>query len=364
MLEGVTSNQVIAIATTGLFLVGLAQVILKWTEVQKRNSVENRPSPTLFSTKESPVIQATNGVPSFQQLTNGIQTDPKRMGFAERLYESGLAQFNRYVNNRDAVIEESRREMTSLTSHLSQTEVSLAGTVGKKLATDINEEQKVATQKQYLDLSPQGQILAQHKRNEIDALRTIARDLEKNVPRTDYTSVKERIASGNAPLDSIVSELPISWQDIRNLNDRVERPRFTEKPEKREFLHVMFITGDKGLLEDKRAEKDGDWIISDRHNMMVPYQKPVPRSQLREFGKPPVQIGEVVIVNQDPSSEWETEFWRQGGRLDQVYLRAKRGMSPDQLWSAYRRRLIRRAVWTMAGVMTIVDVAIIIAKFL
>ena len=32
---------------------------------------------------------------------------------------------------------------------------------------------------------------------EIEAQRSIARDLAKNVPRTDFTSVKARIAAGN-----------------------------------------------------------------------------------------------------------------------------------------------------------------------
>ena len=64
---------------------------------------------------------------------------------------------------------------------------------------------------------------------------------------------------------------------------------------------------EQGLLEDKRAERDGDWIISKKHNMMVPYQDPIPQYALLEEGMSPVLKGMVVVINQDPSSEWETD---------------------------------------------------------
>ena len=318
----------------------------------------------LYPGKEFPAIHATNGIPTFRQLMEGIEVDPKRLGIAERLYEAGLAQFNHYVNNRDGVIETSRGQMTNLANSLSQSEVALAESIGISMAADGDDDQREALQAQYDDLAPQAQIYAQHKRQEIDALRRIARDLEKNVPGTDYMSVKARIASGDVTLDSVMTELPVSWQDLRTLNKRVERPKPRGKPPKRKFLHVMFMMQAKGLLEDKHAEKDGEWIISDKHDLMVPYQEPVPRYEHIEPDKPPVQKGEIVVFNQNPTSEWVTEFWRQGGRLDQVYLRAKNGMSPEQLWSAYRRRLIRNVGWVFAGVAALVDVAIIMAIYL
>ena len=364
MLEDLTSNQVIAAATTALFLVGLGQLYLKWVGVRNRNSVENKSSPTLFSTTESPTIHATNGVPTLQQLIESIEIDAKRMGLAERLYDTGLEQFNRYVNNRDGVIEESRSEMASLAHSLSGSDISLAEIVGIALATSTNQKEREAAQVKYDGLEPQAQTYAQHKRRELESQRTIARDLEKNVRRTDYTSVKARISSGNTSLDSITSELPISWQSLRTLNDKVERPRAIEKPPSRKFLHVMFHTREQGILEDKRAEKDGDWIISDRHNMMVPYQEPTRLFKFVHHGKPPVQTGEVIVIDQDPSSEWETEFWRQGGRLDQVYLRARAGRSPEQLRSAYRRQQITRAGWLVGSLILIIDIILVTTKYL
>ena len=344
----------------------LAVALLVWRLPKpSKNEITREPRRfELYPSKEFPEIHATNGVPALQQLTDDLELDARRLGVAERLYAAGLAQFNHYVNSRERVIEESRAQMTNLANFLNQSEIALAESVGISLATDNHPGRKAEVQAQYSEMSPQAQIYAQHKRSEIDALRRIARDLEKNVPRTDYTSVKARIASGNVKLSSVMSELPISWQDIRTLNDKFERPKITGKPPKREFLHVTFIMRQKGLLEDKRAEKDGDWIISDKHDMMVPYQDPVPRFELKEWGEHPVQKGEIVIINQDPTSEWDTEFWRQGGRLDQVYLRAKSGMAPDQLWSAYRRRLIRKAAWIFAGVMAMVNLAIVVAKYL
>ena len=352
---------VVALPATAIIIAPLAWRMPRHSEdFSSREATRFR----LYPGKEFPAIHATNGIPTLRQLMEGIEVDPKRLGIAERLYEAGLAQFNHYVNNRDGVMETSRGQMTNLANCLSQSEVALAESIGNSMAADGDDDKREALQAQYDDLAPQAQIYAQHKRQEIDALRRIARDLEKNVPRTDYTSVKARIASGAVTLDSVMSELPVSWQDLRTLNKRAERPKPRGKPPKRKFLHVRFMLQAKGLLEDKHAEKDGEWIVSDKHDLMVPYQEPVPRYEHIEPDKPPVQKGEIVVFNQDPTSEWDTEFWRQGGRLDQVYLRAKNGMSPEQLWSAYRRRLIRNVGWVLAGIAALVDIAIIMAIYL
>ena len=227
--------------------------------------------------------------------------------------------------------------MASLAGSLSETEICKAEGIRKSLAEIEDCEQGEAAQTEYRDWSPQAQIYAQHKRHETEAMRSIARDLETKTPRTDYTSVKARIASGNVKLDSILSELPVTWQDIRTLNERAERPKIKEKPPKRERLHVKFMMRDRGLLEDRRAERDGDWIISDKHDMMAPHQAPMPTFVQLEEGAPPVREGEAVIITQDQGSEWDTEFWRKDGRLDQVYLCAKSGMAPERLRSADRR---------------------------
>ncbi len=299
----------------------------------------------LYPGSDSPTIHATSGVPTLSQLLGGIDLDPKKLDLAERLYEYGLEQFNCYVNNRDGVIEDSRLQMASLATSLDQSELYLAESIGVSLASTEDCEQRAEVQRQYNDLSPQAQIYAQHKRRETDTLRRIARDLKTNTPRTDYTSVKSQIASGNVNLDTLLSELPFFWQRIRILDEKVERPRFKGKPPKREFLHVKFMTRDHGLLEDKRAEKDGNWIISDKHSYMVPYQPPA------DLWK-----GKAVIITHDATSEWETEFWRQGGRMDQVYQRAARGESPEQFQSTYRRRQINNFGWIAGTAFLIADI--------
>ena len=242
MFESLTSNQVIAVATLGIFLVGLGQLYLKRVELTNRDSAGNIPSPTLFSTAEPQTIHAISGVPTLQQLIEDIELDTRRMGVAERLYESGLAQFNRYVNNRDGVTKDSHVEMANLAPSLSGSDLSLAESVGIELATSTSREERAAAQARYDRLGPPAQIYAQHKRRELEAMSTIARDLEKDIPRTDYTLVKALIATGNVKLDSIMSELPIPWQSLRTLNGTVDRPRITEKPPPRKFLHVIFHT--------------------------------------------------------------------------------------------------------------------------
>jgi len=285
-------------------------------------------------------IHATNGVPTLEQLIVGIDLDAKRMGLAERVYEIGLAQFNRYINNRDGVICNAKSQVDGLVKHLRAEEMICAKRLGLALAKSSNDEEESDVEEKYEELSPYAQIYAQHKRIESEALKQIAKDLEMNVPRTDYTAVKAQISSGVSDIDTIMSDLPVPWREIRSLSKKVERPKATGKPPKREYLHVKFMTRDHGLLEDNRAEKDGDWIISDKQGYMVPYQPPADLWEVKEFGKPHIWKGKAVIITHDATSEWETEFWRQGGRMDQVYQRAARGESPEQLWSAYRRRQI------------------------
>ena len=350
-----------------LVLAGAAVIIalLNWRMPRhpRDDTYRQLPRYKLYPGKEFPTVHVSNGIPTLQQLTEDMQLDSERLGIAERLYESGLAQFNHYVNNRDSVIERSRQLMSDLANSLSQPELALAESIGVCMTMEGADDEKTAVQEQYDNLSPQAQIYAQHKRREVDALRRIARDLEKDVPRTDYTALKARIASGAVTLDSVVSELPNPWQEIRSLNNRAERARVTRKPPRRTFFHVEFVTA-MGLSEDRHAEKDGDWIISRKHGLMSPFQEPVPIYELREENKPPVRKGEVIVISQDPSSEWDTEFWRRGGRLDQVYLRAKYGESPEQLRRAYRGQIIRRLGWALAGSLTLANVALVAAKYL
>ena len=196
------------------YLLGVDQGILTATPAGKCARIE------AYQAKDVQAIHSTNGVPTLSQLTEGIQLHPARLGRARRLYDIGLDQFNHYVNNRDGLIEEARVGMASLANNLCQAEILKARRYWGISCSKEDCEQREAAQAQYRDLSPQAQIYAQHKRQETDALRSIARDLETNMPRTDYTSVRARIASGTVKLEpSILSELPVLWQAIRTLNE-------------------------------------------------------------------------------------------------------------------------------------------------
>ena len=310
-----------------------------------------------------PTIHSTNGIPTLPQLIEGLDLDAKELGRAGRLYDIGFEQFNHYVNNRDGVIEESRVQMARLASDLGEREIRLSERIGLSLAADGDCEQKEAVRLQYEDLSPQGRLYAQHKRREAMATTRMARDLEKDVPRTDYTTVRSLIASGSVKLDSILSELPVSWQDIRNLQLKPYKPSVVRRPPRREFLHVQVMTRSRELLEDTRAERDGDWIISKRHGFLVPYQNPIPKYALTLEGAPPIRTGEIVVITHDQGSEWDTKFWRKGGRIDQVYLRAKNGMAPEQLERAYRKWVANRVAWSANGVLFVLLVVLIAARF-
>ena len=313
----------------------------------------------LYRRTEVPSIHATSGVPTLQQLTEGMALDARKQGVAERLYEIGLEQFNHYVNNRGGVIAESRQAMTSLAQGMSPSEVSLAESVGESLAAAASDKQEEAAESQYDLLSSPAQIYARHKQRESGAQKRIARDLAKRVPRTDYTSVKTQIATGDASLDSLLSELPIFWQSIRSLNDPVNRPKVSGRPPKPKFFHAVFVLRDQGILVDERAEKDGDWLVSTKHRLQVPYQDPVRRYHMVGEGMPLEAKGEVIVINRNPSSEWDTEYWRQRGRLDQLYLRARNGMAPDQLRKTYRLQLINKVAWTICSLVFIADLILL-----
>lgn len=350
-----------------LAISALAITILAWIFPKDRKAEDIAVSQeySQFRFTELPaLINDITGIPPLRQLTAGMKLDDKGMVLAEKLYKAGLAQFNHFVNNRDSIIEESRREMERLANHLGESEISLAEMTARTLATATDEKQQEAAQIQYELLSHEAQTYADHKRTEIDIERRNARDFFKNVPRTDYTSVKARIASGAVRLDAILSDLPVRWQAIRTLNDKVERPPLKEKPPKQEFLHLKIMTEDRKLLEDERAERDGDWILSYKHDIVVPYQEPVPLYVPVEWGKPPVQKGEVVVITKDPDTEWDTELWRQGGYLDQLYLRARTGRLPEQLQRAWRKRLLKRTGWVFFFLVAIVDIGLFVTLYL
>ena len=340
-------------------VIGLIIQVLNW-RFPKRSGPEAGAGTSryvVYGRPEPPTIHATSGVPTLQQLVEGMDLSPKAMGIAELLHEGGLSQFNHYINNRDGVIEDARRNMAELSDSLSQSEISIAEEIGLALARVSGSVERQSAKERSRSLALDGRNYAQYKCKEHDAQLRITRDLEKGVPRTDYTSVKARIAEGSATLSSIVSELPIQWQAIRTLNDRIARPpEPIRKPRKREFLHVMFLTSDQGVLEDKKAERDGNWIVSHKHDMLVPYQEPTRVLEFRHSNRRPLPVGEMVVIDQDPGPEWETELWRQGGFLDRAFLRARAGTSPEQLRRSYQLRQVRILVWGVIGALILANV--------
>ena len=366
----ITSGQVTAAATVGLLLatvglvtVGVLQLVAMGRRLKNRLDDVNS-TLTVYPGGEFPKIHATGGVPSLQQLTQDIEVDPRDRRRARALYDMGLAQFNHYVNNRDGVVTESRHAMTSLVDQMAESEISLAASTGVALDT-ADEDEMPETLIQYNSLRPQAQIYAQHKRREHEALQTIANDLLKNVPRTDYTSVKSLIELGEVPLDTILSELPVPWQELRAINHVESGRPSVNKPPRREYIHTIFLTRDGRILEDKRTERDGKWLRSDKHNMLVPYQEPVPVFRAHRAGEPPISAGESrIVIDRDPGPEWVTEFWRQGGYRDQQFLLARDGRLPEQIRSAYRRRQIRIALWSVVSILAVVDVVMFTVKYL
>ena len=341
----------VGIATLAVGIAMVAVGIAPWIFPKVRNQPDPDPRkmPKPYRTTTTVTLRSTSGTPTFQQLVDGLSLKPKPRGLAEKLYETGLEQFNHPVNNRDGTIIEARQQIADMSTELIHEERTAAEQIGITLARAKGKAEKTNAELQYNALQPNAKTLAQHKRREVEAQTTITRDLECNVQRTDYTAVKRRIASGAVDLTSIMAELPISWQSIRTLNEKVDRPKCNGKPHRQEWFHVEFHMVDGRVLEDKRAEKDGEWISSHKQGFLVPCPPPTRILEFNDRGKAVPTGKSVLIVDQDPSSEWETEFWRQGGYMDQTYLRARAGTLPYQLRRAHRQRQIRKLQWCLTG---------------
>ena len=317
-----------------------------------------------FANTDYPNIHATNGVPSLDQLLAGIDLDPLGMRVAMELYASGLAQYNHYLNNLDGVIAEAHSVTSELKGDLSGDELHLAEQVGIGLASS-QEEERCKAQSEYEYLAPKVQIYAGYRHREHAAQKAIASALRHNLHRTDFTSVKKRIASGDVPLPAVVSELPITWQDITAMHRKAEYQEPKEKPPKRERIHAIFVTSDMSVLEDKCVERDGNWMSSEKHDFLVPYQKPVPILRFKYPGKPPLPTGKyVAVVNRKHGTEWDIEFWRRGGHLDSVYERSKKGTMPSQLRKSYLRRQVRKSVLLAACALWAVSIILLAYRFL
>ena len=333
-----------------------------WTWLLRGRSRDATTIPKPFQPVQEPVMEDSAGTPSLQQLTQGMKLNPKATQLAETLYDLGLEQYNHPVNNRDRIVHESRKIMAELASILDLDQLKLADGIGRTAASAEHERDESQQETINLMLSPNAKMYAQHKRRECEALASIAKDLEKNVPRTDYMFLKQRIASGETGLDSIVDQLPIIWQSIRTLNEKVETPNLKRKPPRPEKVIAEYNMPDGRILRDKRAEIDGDWLTSHKYNFLTPCPPPTQKLRRTRMGNIPRTGEQIRDVRRAPSSEWLTEFWRQAGYMDQVYLRASTGTLPYQLRRAYRRRQIRKVQWSVLAAGIIANIAIFIIK--
>ena len=374
MLDFIASDQGMAILNIATLVVmtilgtaTLVVAVLAWRRPKRNaNGIDTAKLVSMFKASSDPhgsTVHAASGVLTLQQLTVGMELSAKDKGLAQVLYDIGSEQFKHYVNNRDGVIAEARQQMDCLCARISPLEIRLAKDIGISLATADGDELRI-TRARYDALGPSVKTYAQYIRREYEAEQSIARDLQNDVPRTDYMAVRSSIASGGVSLGSIASALPVPWQEIMSINDKIQLITPSAKPPKRELVNLLMYTDDEGVLQDKHAERDGKWINSEKLNVLVPYQKPVPLYQYRHHHRPPVCVGKVMVVNRNHSSEWDTEFWRQGGYLDQTYLRYKSGTHPEQLRRSYRWRRAQRAGWTLVGVLVVVNIVLFAMRFL
>lgn len=280
---------------------------------------------------------------SLEFLTQDIPLPTKRhKRLCYALYESGRAQFDAKPNNRRGIIEQAQREMATLGQNISSAERDVAESLGIVRAQLPKEENgKVAGD--IGNLSVKAQLYARYKTIEVETLLSLERDLSKEIPITDYTEVKKRVAEG-ASLAQVRDDLPIPWQKI--LDIPCPMPESRAKPTKPVYVPVTLVTED-GVFKDDKAERDGEWIISDKLGIVHPYSDMVPHYKFRNFNSPPVLSGKRLVITWDAPPEWDTKFWSKGGYLDQVFLRTARGEDP---WTLRRKQLRSRIQMTAMAI--------------
>lgn len=253
------------------------------------------------------------------------------------LYDSGRAQFEVAINNRNGIIEKAQREMAELGSSLSDEELAAAKKLGiAKARSPEAEIVKVAWD--LGNLLAKAQLYAEHKTIKEKTLLSLARDMGKGIPITDYTEVKKRLAEG-ASLAQVIDDLPIPWQKIREIPWPM--PYSHAKPTKPDYISVIKIT-EEGVSEDNKAERDGEWVVSDKLDIVYPLLDMVPHYKFINPTGPPVLAGKSLVITRDAPPEWETKLWGKGGYLDQVFLRAAKGEDPKTL---RRKQLNSRIQW-------------------
>lgn len=278
---------------------------------------------------------------SLEFLTQDIPLPTKRhKRLCYALYESGRAQFDAEPNNRMGIIEQAQRKMAMLGQNISSAERDAAESLGTTRARLPKEETGRVTG-DIGNLSAEAQLYAWHKTIEVEALLSLARDLAKKIPITDYTEVKRRITEG-ASLAQVIDDLPIPWQKIRDIPWPM--PESRAKPTKPVYVPVTLVTVD-GVFDDDKAERDGEWIVSNKLGIVYPYLDMVPHYEFRNLNRPPVLSGKRLVIDREAPPEWDTKFWRKGGYLDQVFLRAARGEDPSTLRRKQFYSRINRIYW-------------------
>ena len=300
----------------------------------------------------------TGNTASLEFLAKGIPLPKERhKQLCHDLYDIGRAQFDAEINNRSGIIEEAQREMAELGASLSDEELAAAKELGIAKARSTEEEiLKVA--EALGNLSAKAQLYAEHKTIKEKTLLSLARDMGKEIPITDYTAVKKRIAEG-ASLAQVIDDLPLPWQKIREIPWPMLESRV--RPTKPAYIPVTLVT-EYGVSEDDKAERDGEWVVSDKLGIVYPLLDLVPHYKFINLTGPPVLVGKRLVITRDAPPEWETKFWGKGGYLDQVFLRASRGEDPKTLRRKQLNSRIQRTVLVTGLVFFFLSLAYSIAQ--
>ena len=363
----ISSNQVIAATAVLALITPLFSKVWTWIAAKKdRQSSQTFDilQNSLLSAQQLPKIHATNGVPTFEQLTRCTSIDPANLVSARAMYEHGLQQYNHPVNNRDGLIVEAQNQMRSLAARLTRAEIETATSVSIAMA-DGDDDELSETEQQYDAMSPDAKTYAELRRVEQSIRESILNDLRKDVRRTDFTEAKALVAAGDTPLDAVMSQFPLPWQDLRRVDQlQSERPVMS-KPPKPKFVHAMFLTPKGTIAFDKHAEKDGKWVRSDKHKMMAPYPKPFRVMRRRGRHGDFVPTGEfMVVVGPSIPSEWLTEMWRRDGYFDEQYRRAREGRLPKQVRAYYRRQRILTVLRVIVAAEVVLFAVLVLMRFL
>ena len=327
----------------GTFLTGVGNLIFAWRRDRgERNLEELRRIANNATVETHGAFQADTAVTQLDFLISGMWFRSKREArLCKSLYDIGKKQFDHSVNNRSGAIRGARQSMADLRKIMAADDIRGAETLGIELARA--DSSKLAEVERRLEETPANtRLYAMHKKTEEETTLSIARDLEKGIPVTDYTEVKDLMAAGASSLSEVFGELPIPWQKIREIPwPGSESIATARKPI---YIPTSIHHAKLGLLYDKKAEPDGDWIVSHKYGVVYPYLGPTSVYEFR--GEPPhfVKVREeYVITSDDYPPEWDTKLWGKGGYLDEALERAARGEDPPTLRHRRLRRRIRLA---------------------